>query len=120
MTLSMLGHIDSTFQSGPATRTARTNGGYDADGIWQDGTSVTTSHTVTVQPASDREIEALEKGGERIVDARRIYVNDGIDASIQQSDLWTFAGQTWKCHKLDNRPWRNYCKAIVGRLDVQP
>ena len=52
MTLDMRGHIDSTFQSGPATRTARTDGGYDADGIWQDGASVTTSHTVTVQRGS--------------------------------------------------------------------
>ena len=114
----MLGHIDSVFRSIPATRTAATGGGY-VDGIWQDGATVVTSHTVTIQPASDREIETLEKGGERIVDARRIYVNDGVLASISQADLWEFDGQLWKCHKLDNRPWRNYCKAIVSRVDNQ-
>lgn len=118
MSLDMQGTVDDVFESIPATRTATTGGGY-VDGVWQDGTEVDTSHRVTIQPASDREIEALEKGGERIVDARRLYVNDGLDASISQADVWTFDGQKWKCHKLDNRPWRNYCKAIVSRFDVQ-
>ena len=118
MSLDMRGHIDPVFKSIPATRTATTGGGY-VDGIWQDGATVVTSHTVTIQPATDREIETIEKGGERIVDARRVYINDGVDASISQADLWEFAGQVWKCHKLDNRPWRNYCKAIVSRIDNQ-
>lgn len=118
MSLDMAGHIDPVFVSVPATRTSNTGGGY-VDGIWQNGVAAATTHTVNVQPASDREIEALEKGGERIIDARRIYVNDGIDASISQADIWEFSGQKWKCHKLDNRPWRNYCKAIVSRIDNQ-
>jgi hypothetical protein len=118
MSLDMMGHIDPVFTSIPATRTSNTGGSY-VDGIWVGGGAITTPHTVNIQPASDREIETLTKGGERIVDARRIYVNDGIDASISQADIWEFAGQRYKCHKLDNRPWRNYCKAIVSRIDVQ-
>ena len=118
MSLDMRGHIDQTFKSVPATRTAFTGGSY-VDGLWVDGTEVITPHTVTIQPATDREIDAIEKGGERIVDARRVYVNDGVDASISQADVWEFSGQKWKCHKLDNRPWRNYCKAIVSRFDDQ-
>ena len=116
--LDMTGHIGPVFKSIPATRTSKSGGGY-VDGIYVNGTPVTTSHTVTIQPASDREIEVIESGGERITDARRIYVNDGIDASIKKSDTWTFDGQEWKCYKLDNRPWRNYCKAIVARFDDQ-
>ena len=118
MSLDMRGHIDPVFVSIPATRNSFTGGGY-VDGIWQDGVTTVSSHTVTIQPASDREIETLEKGGERIVDARRIYVNDGVLASIQKADTWEFDGQVWKCHKLDNRPWRNYCKAIMSRIDDQ-
>ena len=114
----MSGHIGPVFKSGLATRTSFVNGGY-VDGLWVDGTSVETPHTVTVQPASDREIETLEKGGDRVNDARRIYVNDGVLAEITQADTWTFDGQEWKCYKLDNRPWRNYCKAVVARFDDQ-
>tara|TARA_R110002072_G_scaffold169949_5_gene323514 strand:- start:13718 stop:14074 length:357 start_codon:yes stop_codon:yes gene_type:complete len=118
MSLDMSGHIGPVFKSGAATRTSHTGGGY-VDGLWVDGTTTITPHTVTVQPASDREIETLEKGGDRVVDARRIYVNDGLLAEITQADTWTFDGQEWKCYKLDNRPWRNYCKAIVARFDDQ-
>jgi hypothetical protein len=114
----MRGHIDPVFKSIPATRTGSTGSGY-VNGIWVDGTSTTTAHAVTIQPASDREIESIERGGERIVDARRVYVNDGVLASISPADIWDFDGQLWKCHKLDNRPWRNYCKAIVSRIDNQ-
>lgn len=117
MSLDMSGHIDPVFKSVPANRIATTGGGY-VNGIWVDGVETVTPHTVTIQPATDREIETLEKGGERIVDARRVYVNDGVLAAIAQADIWEFDGQRWKCHKLDNRPWRNYCKAIVSRMDV--
>jgi len=118
MSLDMGGHIDPVFTSVPATRIARVGGGYDSEGNYQPATDVPTPHTVNIQPATDREIEVLEKGGERIVDARVIHVNDGIDASIQKSDVWEFEGQSWKCHELDNRHWRNYCRAVVSRIDA--
>lgn len=117
MSLDMSGHIDPVFTSIPATRIAKTGGGYGADGIYQPGTETSTSHTVNIQPATDREIETLEKGGERIKDARVLHVNDGIDASISPSDVWQFDGQSYKCHDLDNRYWRNYCRAVVSRID---
>lgn len=114
----MSGHIDPVFKSIPATRTPK-SGSY-VNGLWVAGAPATpVPHTVTIQPASDREIESIERGGERIIDARRVYVNDGVLASISPSDIWNFDGQKWKCHKLDNRPWRNYCKAIVSRIDNQ-
>jgi hypothetical protein len=118
LTLDMRGHIDPVFKSIPATRTPKA-GAY-VGGLWvPDAPATPIPHTVTIQPASDREIESIERGGERIVDARRIYVNDGVLASISPADIWNFDGQRWKCHKLDNRPWRNYCKAIVSRIDNQ-
>ncbi len=118
MSLNMLNHIDDVFVSLPADRVSESGGGY-VDGIWIVGTKSTTSHRVNIQPASDREIDALSQGGERINDARRIYVNDGVLADIAPADDWLFDGQRWKTVKLDNRPWRNYCKVIVSRYDEQ-
>lgn len=118
MSLDMIGHIDAVFVSVPATRTAMTGGGY-VDGIFVPGTLTTSSYVVNIQPVSERELDFLQQGGERIVDARRVYVNAGNMQLIDQTGTWTFIGQQWKAHKCDNRYWRNYCKVIVGRIDDQ-
>lgn len=113
----MEGHIDDCFESGSATRVS--NSGEYVNGKWVNEFGPSTPHSVTVQPASDKEIESLSKGGERINDARKIYVNDGDLYSISPSDDWTLTGidGTFKTVKLDNRPWRNYCKIIVSLKD---
>lgn len=116
--LDMFGTIDPVFESIPATRFSKSGGSY-VDGIWTEGTETATSHSVNIQPATDREIDSLSGGGERIVDLRRIYVNDGILTNIAPADDWEFDGQRWKTVKLDNRPWRNYCKVFVSRYDTQ-
>lgn len=91
----------------------------DENGYCLKTLTATKKHNITAQPAGDREIDTLSVGGERIKDARKIYVNDGDFYSIMPSDIWVFDGQRFKCMKLDNRPWRNYCKAIVVRIDDQ-
>ena len=115
--LDMEGHIDDCFESAPATRTPLP-GSY-VGGKWVGTVGTPTPHSVTIQPVSEKEIDSLSKGGERLVDARKIYVNDGDLYSISPSDDWTFTGidGIFKTVKLDNRPWRNYCKAIVSRKD---
>lgn len=118
MTLDMFGHIGDVFKSIPANRIAKTGGAY-VNGIWVDGTETSTPHDVTIQPASDKEIAVLSSGSERILDMRRVYVNDGVLASISQADDWVFDGLRFKTVKLDNRPWRNYAKIIVSRYDDQ-
>lgn len=118
MSLNMIGHIDQVFKSVAATRTVKTSGSY-VNGIWTDSGQRTTSHTVNIQPASDREIDFLSQGGERLVDVRRVYVNDGDMQSIDVTGEWTFLGQKFKTVKCDNRYWRNYCKLIVTRIDDQ-
>ena len=117
MSLDMFGHIDDTFESTIAARIPVT-GSY-VNGKWVDASNTATPHTVNLQSASDKEIQALNDGGERIVDVRRVYVNDGILANIAPSDDWTFENVdgVFKTVKLDNRPWRNYCKIIVSRKD---
>lgn len=117
--LDMYGFIDSVFTSVPAIRISKNGGDYDDDGIWEDGIESRHNHAVNIQQASDREIDFLSQGGERITDARRIYINDGVDASISPSDIWEFLGQRWKCISMDNKHWRSYCKVIVSRIDAQ-
>ena len=118
MSLDMLGTIDATFVSVPASRTSYTSG-YDALGYAEDSAPVATSHTVNLQTTDHRKIESLVKGGERIVDARTLYVNDGDLYDIKDNDEWSFTGVdgTFRTVELDNRPWRNYCKIIVSRND---
>lgn len=117
MSLDMFGHIDDVFESVQANRL--TKPGSYVDGKWVGTVGITTPHIVTLQPLTDKEIDSLSKGGERIVDGRKIYINDGDLYSISPSDTWTFTGidGIFKTVKLDNRPWRNYCKAIVSRKD---
>ncbi|WKL65470.1 hypothetical protein Q1Z72_19475 [Pseudomonas qingdaonensis] len=118
MSLSMHGQIDGVFQSVPASRTVDTTGDF-IDGIWVPGTTATSPYVVNIQPATDREVDFIRQGGERIVDARRIYINEGDMQLIDQTGTWQFLGQQWKAVKVDNRYWRNYCKVIVSRIDDQ-
>lgn len=117
MSLDMDGFIDDEFQSIDATRIPQ--GGSYVDGLWVAAASAPIAHKVTIQALSEREIDSLALGGERILDMRKIYVNDGVLASITPADIWSFDGQQWKAVKMDNRPWRNYCKIIVSRFDQQ-
>lgn len=118
MSLNMEGQIDGVFESVEASRTVDTGGAW-VGGIWTPGTPSTTPYIVNIQPASDREVDFLRQGGERITDARRIYINQGEMQLIDQTGTWTFLGQQWKAVKCDNRWWRNYCKVIVTRIDDQ-
>ncbi|CAD0266346.1 hypothetical protein DENIT_80263 [Pseudomonas veronii] len=118
MSLNMEGQIDGVFESVEASRTVDTGGTW-VDGIWTPGTPSTTPYIVNIQPASDREVDFLRQGGERITDARRIYINQGDMQLIDQTGTWEFLGQQWKATKCDNRYWRNYCKVIVMRIDDQ-
>lgn len=118
MSLNMEGQIDGVFESVEASRTVD-DGGAWVDGIWTPGTPSTAPYIVNIQPASDREVDFLRQGGERITDARRIYINQGDMQLIDQTGTWAFLGQQWKAVKVDNRYWRNYCKVIVVRIDDQ-
>lgn len=117
MSLDMSDIIDDDFESITAQRYSRT-GSY-VNGIWTNSSEVATTHIVNLQAASMKEIQSLTNGGERINDVRKIYVNDGIDASLSQSDVWEFSGLSgrYKTIQFDNRPWRNYCKILVSKID---
>jgi hypothetical protein len=115
--IDMQGHIDGTFKSVPATRAV--TGGSRVNGIWVETKGAPEPYDVNIQPASDREIDFLARGGERITDVRRVYVNEGNMEAITNNGEWNFLGQRWKTVKCDNRYWHNYCKLIVVRIDDQ-
>lgn len=84
------------------------------------------SFNANIQPASDREIEFLGIGAERVNDVRIVHRNDGkgilVSAPDNLADLLIFSdGVTeetyWKSVNTDFRPWRNFCRATVVRLD---
>ncbi len=115
-TLNFGGLIKEDFDSGlEVVRIFRTAGRY-VEGVWVPGAETRKSFRANVQPASDREIAFLTNGGERIVDARRLYINDDV-GDVDLSGLFEFKGQRWKPVKIDNRPKRSYCKVIVARVD---
>lgn len=116
--LNMEGQIDQVFVSVAASRTVSVDGQF-VEGIWVPGATETKPYIVNIQPASDREVDFIRQGGERITDVRRIYINQGEMQLIDQTGTWEFLGQQWKATKCDNRYWRNYCKVIVMRIDDQ-
>ena len=118
MSLNMEGQIDGVFYSVDASRTVDVDGQW-VEGIWVPGTSETKPYTVNIQPASDREVDFIRQGGERITDLRRIYINEGDMQLIDQTGIWSFLSQQWKAVRCDNRYWRNYCKVLVMRIDDQ-
>lgn len=118
MSLSMSGHIDSVFKSVDATFIPA--GGSYIDGVWTPAaTEPVSGFVVNVQPLNDKELDFLQRGGERILDPRKIYVNNGNLDAITLDGTWLFLGQRWKVVRTDNRPWRKYCKVTVDRYDDQ-
>ena len=119
--MDMEGFIDDDFESAIGTRFSN-SGARGTDGRWVAGVPVESSHSVNIQPLSDREAVNLGVAGERIQDFRNIYINDGDLYSISPQDEWEFdavdlVGQRFKTYSMDNRPTRNYCKCVVSRND---
>lgn len=121
MSLSMSGHIDDTFRSLSASRIAKSGGGY-VNGFPVQGSEQKIPHIVNVQTVTDREIQHLDIGGRRISDVRKIYVNDGVLAEINEADDWEFDAngrgqERYETLSMDSRPWRDYCRVIVVLRD---
>lgn len=70
-----------------------------------------------IQPLSGREIDFLARGGERISDARKLYITAPIENLTLQS-RFEFFGQLWKVVEFDHRPENTYCRITVMRYDL--
>lgn len=129
--LDMRGHVDSTFKSkipGGVVLLRFPPGGYTGPGgTWQDDTPTRTPLTlVNVQPAKWKDFQLLLGMGETTnpQDARVVHINDGVtylypDDDGKFSDMLEFsdgiAVRQWRVMSCDNRPWRNFCRAVVER-----
>lgn len=130
MSLDMYNVIDPVMESTPAdgvTLVTQEPGGYTGPGgTWEPGTELTAPlDLVTIQQASMRTAQFfIEHGGvAQASDLRVVYINDGTmlypDDDGQFAQMLRFSdGRTvrdWRVREADNRPWRNYCKAVVER-----
>lgn len=130
--LDMKGHVDSTFNSpiDGGVRIIRAGaGGYTGPGgLYEETTpseTIPLTH-VNVQPANWKDMQMLMGmgGTANPQDARVVHINDGVnylypDDNGKFADLLEFSdGQAvrqWRVMSCDNRPWRNFCRAVVER-----
>lgn len=121
MAIDMSGTIDGTFTSLTVTLLSTLDGDYDSDGIWQDGTESQTTFQANVQPVSDKELESLELGSERINDVRRVYPASSVTFKLSPYMKLQFdegsGVKTYRIVKSDVRPWNNYAKIICEVID---
>ncbi|WP_315707403.1 hypothetical protein [Brenneria uluponensis] len=129
--LDMHGHIDSTFNSpipGGVWLIRAGAGGYTGPGgKWeQQQNDPIKLERINVQTAKWKDIQILMGmgGTANPQDVRVVHINDGMtylypDDNGKFSDLLEFSdGQTvrqWRVMSCDNRPWRNFCRAVVER-----
>jgi hypothetical protein len=126
--LDMRGHVDTTFKSkipGGIWLINRDGDYTGPGGVWEeeDGERIELTH-VNVQPARWREITLLVgQGGVAVIsDFRTVHINDGKtylmpDESGEYRSVLEFSDgvrmRRWRVMTADNRPWRNFCRAVV-------
>lgn len=126
MGLNMRGHISGPFITHPGVVLNRyTSEVIDFEPVIT--LSYTDTFSANVQPVSDKEIEFLQIGAERINDVRVIHRNDGkgikVSTAGKLADILVFAETPdepvtwWKSIATDFRPWHNFCRAVVAKLD---
>ena len=131
--LDMGGHVDSTFTSKikGGIWLIESNGGYSGPGgTWaEEETTRKALSRVNIQPSRWREIAPLTGQGGQVVltDYRTVHINDGVtylmpDESGEYRFQLEFSdGATlrrWRVISADNRPWRNFCRAVVELVRV--
>ena len=122
MAIDMQDAVSDDIGTIPATLFSQ-SGSRGADGKWVAGVEgAGVPYDVILQPVTDKELINLGAGGERIQDFRKIYLTDVGTISLTPEDEWEFNatglnGVRFKVYAMDNRPWRNYCKCVVARVD---
>lgn len=78
-----------------------------------------SEHRANVQPLNPKERQAIEEGGQRLLDARKIYISDGSAPKVFPSDRVVIEGieGEYEVVQSDIRETRQYCKIIVSKAD---
>lgn len=126
MGLNMRGHVSGPFISHPGVQRMRYSSQI-IDFVPKLTLTLLDTFDANVQPASDKEIEFLQIGAERINDIRVIHRNDGKGIEVSTpgnlADILVFAETPdkeptwWKAMATDYRPWHNFCRAVIAKLD---
>lgn len=74
--------------------------------------------TATRQAATPKEIQ-FATGGQTTESMDKLYFNDGTTLNPSDNDKIRMDGAIWTVVSADNRPSKNYCKAIVVKEDVR-
>lgn len=114
MSLNMRRHVSGDLKSARINRF--TKSGQYVNGYWVEEITPSGSFDANIQPLNSREIKDLGIGLERIGDIRIVHINTNVE-SISLKDQWEFLGDRWKTMDVDNRPWRNYCRLMLERID---
>lgn len=111
------GFIDHSFAT-DKIKLLRVSGDY-VDGIWTETRDEATEHRANVQPLNPKERLAIEEGGQRLLDARKIYISDGSAPEVLPSDRIVIEGieGEYEVVQSDIRKTRQYCKIIVSKVD---
>ena len=78
-------------------------------------------HDASVHPLDDKTRQSIERGGQRLIDARKIYISDGLVSHVYPSDKIEIIGLdgVFVAVSCDARPERFYCKIVVSKVDGQ-
>lgn len=131
--LDMLGQVSYPFNTQPTGGVTLyppdTAAYYDDDGEYVEGITPDPIDIgeANIQPASKKSIEFMigMGGTANPRDIRDVYINDGTtylypEDTGRPADQLGFsdglAQRRWRVMHSDNRPWHNYCHAIVERV----
>ena len=117
MSLSMAGHIDNDFDSSLTVQFVPVTV-KEEDGIFTKVVGTAATYIANVQPMSAKEINFLGIGLERINDYRKLHINSGDLAALDDADgHFIINGASYKPIQWDIRLSRDYCKVIVAKED---
>lgn len=100
----------------------RRAGGYER-GVYKETFENLATYSACVQPTSNKERMALERGGQRIVDPKTIYIggSSAKNFKLAPADLFKIDGLEgfYVSVQTDSRPAQSYHKIIVNLVDSE-
>lgn len=112
----MQGHVDNVLRSIAVEYVNQTQE-YDDTGRPVVNEVSRATYNANIQPLLPDELDFLNRGNIRYVDARKVYINNGDLSIIKGTGKFIFLDREWTVYSLDKREWNNYLKAIVYATD---
>ncbi len=125
MTFNVRNFLGSAFYTHNIIVSSQHQGAYNNDGVWEQGETATSTYKANVQPIEYRKRVHLEKDGERLRDARCVYISNAQDIRVAPADTVALYDQVdnqfigdFRVLGVDIRKNRQYCKLYVGIVDA--